>query len=140
METRNCSDKKSVKKRIKLIMDVPCHNCGKLYYCDNHKYQGLCKNCTKIEIFKLYSLQTPIYKIARHVNMRADLVSKTISGTITFPRSIAKDIASLGFKICTNCGIRIIPIETVNYITLTILCRICWREETVIEHHIERLT
>jgi len=86
----------------------------------------------------MYLAEIPIYKIARHVGMRADLVSKTIYGVITFPKSIAKDIASLGFKICRCCGQRIVPIETINYITLTRLCRVCWRIEVPETHSVPR--
>ena len=109
-------------------MDVPCHRCGELYHCDNHKYQGLCENCTKIEIFRLHYDKMPIYKIAKHVGMSAPLVSQIIYGATTIPKSIVKDIENLGFTICTCCGIRIVPIEKLHNTTLTRLCRVCWRE------------
>jgi len=82
------------------------------------------KQC--VEIFRLYMEQTPVYKIAKVTKTPAHMVVKLLRGSWTIPKLFIPEIKALGFKICTCCHARIVPIEPFRNVTLTQLCTVCW--------------
>ena len=83
-----------------------------------------------LKIFELYLKGTPIKNIAKKAMMDPLKVSQIINGSIPIPRFKVNQIKRLGFKICSSCKHRIVPLEPINYITLTRLCVVCWKNKT----------
>ena len=81
-------------------------------------------------IFSLYKQGIPVYKIAKKANLSPGVVVKLIQGSWHIPKHIIPEIKALGFKICSCCGARIVPIKPVHNTTLTQLCSVCWLSNT----------
>lgn len=89
-----------------------------------------------IEIFNLYKQGLSYKNIARKIKLPAFVVHEIIHGAVTIPRSKIKKIRSLGFKICSCCEKRIVPIKPLGPVFLTRLCKRCYKEGEEIEYSI----
>ena len=58
-----------------------------------------------------------------------------MNGAVPIPKSKINQVKKLGFKICRCCKQRIVPLEPVNYTTLSILCIKCWKNKSTIQEH-----
>ena len=79
------------------------------------------------KIFELYREETPIYKIAKEVKLPPITVSQVISGSYTIPPDQIQELKEIGFKICSCCRKRIVPLQPLEYVTLTKLCYISYK-------------
>lgn len=83
-----------------------------------------------IKIFDLHLKSMPPGAIAKRVKIKPEQVSAIIKGIITIPRSKVNPIKMLGYSICSCCKKRVVPLEPVDYTTLTTLCAVCWKSES----------
>jgi len=81
------------------------------------------------KIFTLYKAETPIHKIAKETGVSAYYVSKIISGIWPIPLSQIKEMREAGFKICSCCKRRTVPLKPINNVQLTRLCWYCFKKE-----------
>ena len=93
------------------------------------KYNKKTKPIPFVKIFELHKKGCSITDIARKLKIKRDIVHPVIRGGITIPESEIDKIKELGFKICSCCNKRIVPIETIGYSILTRLCKKCYTSE-----------
>ena len=92
----------------------------------NHKLE----NYPFVKIFEMHKKGYPVIRISRKVKISHSIISSIIHGGIVIPKSEIKEIEKLGFTICQCCKQRIVPIEPVDYVTLTRLCSMCYKGKT----------
>jgi len=108
-----------IKRRIKQLTKIKRKS---KYECE--------KKYPFVKIFELHLESTPPGVIAKRVKIAPGTVSAIINGLITIPRFKVKYVRELGYKICTCCKRRIVPLEPINYTILTTLCAVCWKSES----------
>jgi hypothetical protein len=79
------------------------------------------------EIFKLCKAEMPIQKIAKEVDIPASTIIKVIYGNCIIPLDQIKAVKESGFKLCSCCHRRIVPIYPVEGVNLTRLCLTCYK-------------
>jgi hypothetical protein len=79
------------------------------------------------EIFKLYKAEMPIQKIAKEVGIPAPTITKVIYGHWMVPLDQIEAVKESGFKLCSCCRRRIVPVHPVEGVSLTRLCLICYK-------------
>ena len=80
-----------------------------------------------VGIFKMMEEKVPVYKIAKAVNLSSVIVTQIVNGQLTIPEEFISEIESAGFKICSCCHKRIVPLRTFDNVHLTTLCPTCYR-------------
>ena len=88
-----------------------------------------------LEILELYLKDISISEIVEITGLSNSVITSITDGTTCIPRNKIKQVEKLGFRICSNCGERIVPIKPMDYVQLTRLCLRCWKtcgsEETL---------
>ena len=97
------------------------------------KYKKREKAIPFVKIFKLYKEGYSIINIARELKMKRSVVHSVINGGITIPKNKIEKVRNLGLKICSCCHRRVVPIEPIDYVILTRLCKRCYKNETTDE-------
>ena len=80
-----------------------------------------------IETFKLYKEGYRLKDIMKELKLTRATVDAITHGHALIPKELIEDVKALGFKICTCCGKRIVPIYPINGVYFTRLCRQCWK-------------
>ena len=80
-----------------------------------------------VEVFKMMREEMPVYKIAKAVNLSSVIVTQIVNGQLTIPEEFISEIESAGFKICSCCRKRIVPLRIFENVHLTTLCPTCYK-------------
>lgn len=92
-----------------------------------------------VKIFRLHKEKRSNKYIAKKLKIDMFKVNSVIHGAITIPKSKIKEVENLGFKICSCCKKRIVPINSLEYVKLTRLCKICYKRGSEIEYSLPNL-
>ena len=82
--------------------------------------------CYYTTIFSFYKEGVPPWKISKKTGVSVEVITKLTRGTWHLPKIIIPLLKDLGFKICSCCGARVVPITPIRNTTLTQLCSSCW--------------
>ena len=80
-----------------------------------------------VEVFRMMRRKIPVYKIAEALNLPNHIVTQIVNGQLTIPERFISEIESAGFKICSCCHKRVVPLRTFDNVQLTTLCPTCYK-------------
>jgi len=89
-----------------------------------------------VDIFKLYKKGYIKTYISRKLKINIFDINSIIYGGITIPKSEVEKVKDLGFSICGCCHKRIVPLEPIDYVVLTRLCKICYKRGDKFEYSV----
>jgi len=80
-----------------------------------------------LEIFRMYKEGLSFRQIGILLGIPGTNVKTVVRGGVVLNPGEAEQVQEMGFKICSCCGNRIVPLEPISGCQLTRLCYLCWK-------------